>query len=343
MIVDKERVAVVMQKPTVNDIARYLQISPSTVSRVLNGSPLVKEETRERIEAAAVELGYRKRTIRRHGPRSILVLALFLPRSADVYHRLFYDPAELLAGLDEGFGEIRTQILVSVNQPNPELFSSKKSGNIDGCVFGFTTPSDDVRQLLRERSIPSVLLNRESRSMNYVSADHLSGMRQLLRRAESFRPGVRPCYISFVPAEPVATQREQAFLEACCAEDVGCGTADIFRINSVDQIDASLIAKIRDRYNSVFCFNDFVAVYLYQVLLLAGVRIPQQIGIAGYDDSPVRQLTPQKIDTVTLSPYHLGAVAGDWLHRVVIERSTESLRLRVPGEIVPGSTLGPIN
>jgi LacI family transcriptional regulator len=331
-----------MQKPTVKDIAHHLQISPSTVSRVLNGSPLVKEETRERIEAAAVELGYRKRTIRRHGPRSILMLALFLPRSADVYHRLFYDPAELLAGLDEGFGDVRTQILVSVNQPNPELFLSKKSGNIDGCVFGFTTPSEDVRQILRERAIPSVLLNRESRSMNYVSADHLSGMRRLLRRAESFRSGVRPCYISFTPAEPVATQRQKAFLEACCAEDIGCGTADIFRIDSVDRIDSAFVAKIRERYNTVICFNDFVAVYLYQVLLLEGVLVPQEIGIAGYDDSPVRQLTPQKIDTVTLSPYHLGTVAGGWLHDVVIERSTESLQLRVPGDIVPGSTLGPI-
>jgi DNA-binding LacI/PurR family transcriptional regulator len=331
-----------MRKPTVNDIAKHLEISPSTVSRVLNGSPLVKQETRDRIEAAAVELGYRKRTIRRHGSRSIKVLALFLPRSADVYHRLFYDPAELLAGLDEGFGEVRTQISVNVNQPKPDLFSSKKSGNIDGCVFGFTTPSEDVRQLLRERAIPSVLLNRESRRMNYVSADHLSGMRRLLRRAESFRSGVRPCYISFTPAEPVAGQREQAFLEACCAEDIGCGTADMFRIDSVHQLDSAFVAKIRERYNSVFCFNDFVAVYLYQVLLLAGVLVPQQIGIAGYDDSPVRQLTPQKIDSVTLSPYHLGAVAGQWLHRVVIERSTESLQLRIPGDVVPGSTLGPI-
>lgn len=329
-----------MRNPTVNDIAERLSISPSTVSRVLNGSPLVKEETRSRIEAVAAEMGYEKRRIRRHGPRSILVLALFLPRSPDMYRRLFYDPAELLAGLTEGFGEVRTQISVIVNQPQPDLFSSKKSGNIDGCVFGFTTPSQDVRELLAERNIPSVLLNRESRTMNYVAADHLSGMRKLLRRAADLRGDVRPCYLSFPPAKPIAHAREQAFLEACCAEDIACGTADIIRIDHVDQIDTSLVTKVRDRYNTVFCFNDFVAVYMYQMLILSNVQVPQEIGIAGYDDSPIRQLTPQKIDSISLSPYRFGNVAGEWLHRVVIERSSDPLAVRIPGDLVPGSTLG---
>jgi DNA-binding LacI/PurR family transcriptional regulator len=77
------------RKPTVSDIARHLDLSPSTVSRVLTGSQLVKEETRRRIEAAADELGYTRRRIRRHGARSILTIALFIPRSSDVYHRLF--------------------------------------------------------------------------------------------------------------------------------------------------------------------------------------------------------------------------------------------------------------
>lgn len=332
-----------MRTPTVNDIAQRLNISPSTVSRVLNGSPLVKEETRSRIETVAREMGYEKRRIRRHGPRSILVLALFLPRSPDMYRRLFYDPAELLAGLTEGFGEVRTQISVIVNQPRPDLFASKKSGNIDGCVFGFTTPSDEVRRILEERQIPAVLLNRESSTMNYVSADHLTGMRRLLRRAADLRKEVRPCYISFPPAAPVAQQREEAFLEACCAEDIACGTADIIRIDHVDRIDRELAIHIRDRYNTVFSFNDFVAVYVYQVLILAGISVPDEIGLAGYDDSPVRQLTPQKIDSISLSPYHLGNVAGEWLHRVVIERSTDPLRLRIPGELIPGDTLGPVN
>jgi LacI family transcriptional regulator len=327
------------RKPTVSDIARHLDISPSTVSRVLTGSQLVKEETRQRIEAAAAELGYTRRRIRRHGARSILTTALFIPRSSDVYHRLFYDPAELVAGLTAGFGEVRTQISVSVNEPNPELFTSKKSGNIDACVFGFTTPSDDVATLLREREIPTVLLNRETPRGNYVATDHLAGMRALLQRAVSTARDVRPCYVSFTPARPVAASRERAFLEACCAEGIGCGSTDVFPISSVREIDGAFLDRISERYNTVFCFNDFVAVYLYQVALITGRSVPEDLAIAGYDDSPVRQLTPQPIDTISLSPYRLGHEAGRWLRRVVIQRSTEPLQLLVPGDLVPGTTL----
>lgn len=327
------------RRPTVHDIGRQLGISASTVSRVLNGSQLVAEETRKRIEAVASEMGYEKRRIRRHGPRSILTVALFLPRSADVYHRLFYDPAELLAGLTEGFDSVRTQISVSVNRPQPELFESKKSGNIDACVFGFTTPSDDVRDLLEQREIPTVLLNRESPRCSFVSTDHLSGMRALLQKAAATRATVRPCYISFSPAQPVAALREESFAAACRAEGVAWSQRDLVRIDAVDQIDEAMLARIAERYNTVFCFNDFVAVYVYQVAILARIGVPEHLGIAGYDNSPVRQLTPQKIDTVSLSAYRLGREAGAWLRSAIIERNQEPIRLRVPGQVVRGATL----
>lgn len=328
-----------MPKPTVRQIALHLNLSTSTVSRVLNGSQLVAEETRERIESAARKLGYEKRRIRRHAPRSILVIALFLPRSSDVYHRLFYDPAELLAGITEGFGDVRVQISVSVNQPRPELFSSKKSGNIDACVFGFTTPSAEVQRLLDDRGIPTVLLNRESRECNFVATDHLTGMRALLSRAGERPGGAEPCYISFAPAHAVARLREEAFVTACVEVGITSPRSRITRIKTIREIDSDFLNQRRRYYDTVLCFNDFVAVYAYQAAILAGLSVPENLGIAGYDDSPVRRLTPQAIDTVSLSPYSLGQNAAVWLRRTIIDRDTEKLQLRLPGRLIPGETL----
>lgn len=324
---------------TVREIAGRLGISPSTVSRVLNGSQLVREETRATVERTAREMGYRKRTIRRHAPRSVLVIALFLPRPVAGYHRLFYDPADLLAGLTGGFGEIRTQIPVIVNQPNPDLFTSKKCGNIDACVFGFTTPTPDVKAVLRERAIPFVLLNREPRDGSFVAIDHLTGMRGLLQRVGRYRPVVRPCYISFTPARPVAVLREASFLDACNLDGIKADENDIYRVDAIDEIDADMLHRLVERYNTVLCFNDVVAVYLYQVALLEGMRIPQDLSLAGYDNSSIRSLTPQKIDSVSFSPYDLGYNASEWLRRVIIDRSSESLQIRLRGEVIPGETL----
>ncbi len=327
------------QRPTVQEIARRLELSPSTVYRVLGGSQLVKDATRRRIEATAAEMGYQRRRIRRHVPRTILTIALFLPRSPDVYHRLFYDPADLLAGLAEGFDTVKTQISVSVNQPNPNLFEYKKSGNIDACVFGFTTPTEDVRALLRERSIPTIVLNRETPGCSFVSSDHLSGMRALLRRGAIGRKRVRPCYVNFTPAQSVSALRVAAFRTACRLEGVPFRDSDFIDIDSIEQIDEAMIKRLSDRYNVVFCFNDFVAVYLYQVTLIARIPVPERLGIAGYDDSPIRRLTPQRIDTISLSPFSFGKEAGRWLRRAVIEHDMTPLQTLIPGDLVTGDTL----
>jgi DNA-binding LacI/PurR family transcriptional regulator len=330
-----------MNGPTVNDIAKQLGISASTVSRVLSGSVLVNDETRLRIEKVAREMGYKKKQSKRHGPRAILTLGLFLPRTPNVYHQLFYDPADLLAGLTEGFGDLRTQIMVHVNHPEPEAFRSKKSGNLDAVVFGFTLPSSGVVQTLRDRGIPWILLNREVPDQSFVSTDHLPGMNQLFERVVAWRGSkhIKPAYLSFTPAYQISPLREQAFLDGCKAYAIPTGPQDIVKVSSVEEITPQFIQTIAKTYNTLFCFNDFVAVYTYQSALLGGISIPKDLSIAGYDNSPIRCLTPQKIDTVQLSAYQLGFDAGKWLGQAIINRTNQVYQTYLPGELIPGETL----
>ena len=248
-----------MAGPTVKDIAQKLGISPSTVSRVLSGSLLVRDETRVLIEKVAEEMGYTKKQSKRHGSRAILTVGLFLPRSPDVYHRLFYDTAELLAGLTEGFGEVRTQIMVNVNHPDPEIFRAKKSGNLDALVFGFTIPSEGVVQTLQERGIPWILLNREVPDQSFISTDHLPGMRSLFDRVLSWRgkDQLRPAYLSFAPAYQIASSREKAFLDSCKEHQVPGGPKDIFTLRSVEDVSPDFLRNLAKEYNTVICFNDF--------------------------------------------------------------------------------------
>jgi len=331
----------IMNGPTVSDIAKQLGISASTVSRVLSGSVLVNDETRLKIEKVAMEMGYKKKQSKRHGPRTILTLGLFLPHTPHVYHQLFYDPADLLAGLTEGFGELRTQIMVHVNHPEPEAFRSKKSGNLDAVVFGFTLPSEGVVQTLRDRGIPWILLNREAPDQSFISTDHLPGMKHLFERVVDWRgrANLKPAYLSFTPAYQISPLREQAFLDACKTYSIPTGPQDIFKVTSVEEITPQFLQNLAKNYNALFCFNDFVAVYTYQSALLGGLTIPNDLSIAGYDNSPIRCLTPQKIDTVRLSAFQLGFEAGKWLGQSVINRTNEVYQTYLPGELIPGETL----
>jgi LacI family transcriptional regulator len=328
------------RRPTVRDIAHRLDLSVSTVSRALNGSRLASEPTRERIMEVAEEMGYHKRRTRRHGNRAILVVALFLPHSDVPYRHLFYDPAELIAGIEAGFEGVKVHVVTSLNEQDPDIFGHKRLGNLDGAVFGFTTPMREVAEHLKRQEIPTVLLNRVSRSFNYVSCDNREGMRELLRRVISCREEVFPCHISYSPARPVARYREHAFLEACKTYELPAGKDDVFRVQSLEEIDGAMIEEIRRRgYNTVVCFNDFVAVYFYQIALAKALRIPEEMSLTGFDNSPVRQLTPRKIDTIALSPFDLGREAGQWLKEAIIERSAEGVHRMVTGEYIPGETI----
>ncbi len=154
---------------TVYDIADRLGISPSTVSRVFNDSILVSSETRDRTLRIAEEMGYRKRRIRRQQTRTILNVALVIPHYARTSIHLFYDPAELVDGLETGLGEVRSKIMVTLSGSSGGMFDHKKLGDLDGCVFAFTLPDAALRAELLRRNVPWVVLNRISREFNFVA------------------------------------------------------------------------------------------------------------------------------------------------------------------------------
>ena len=328
------------RKVTVYDIAERLEISPSTVSRVLNKSALIGSEKQELILRTAAEMGYEKRNIRRHGARSILNIALFLPYASMAYQHLFYDAAELIASIERGFAEVRINIVTSLNVEDSIVFTQKKLGDIDGCIFGFTEPDARLAAAISERDIPSVVLNRIEAEQDYVTCDNHLGMKRLLEHLMACRSDVRPCYIGFTPAVPVTTYREEGFRSACASLEHPCQTDGVRRIDTLKEIDEHFVRSIvADGYNSVMCFNDFVAVYFFQAALAAGLRIPEDLALTGFDNSPVRQLSVKQIDTINLSTQRLGEEAGRWLRRRIIDRTTERLSLSVEGELIEGDTV----
>jgi len=92
-------------------------------------------------------------------------------------------------------------------------------------------------------------------------------------------------------------------------------------------------------YNALFCFNDVVAVYVLQVARQIGIRIPEDLSLTGFDNSPVRQVSVPPLTTINLSTRELGAAAGSWLRRCVIERAEEPLQLEIAGEYIEGLTV----
>jgi LacI family transcriptional regulator len=328
------------RRVTVYDIANELDISASTVSRVLNNSSLISAEKRELILKTAAQLGYKKRTIRRQRGRSILNVALFLPHAERSYLHLFYDPAELIHGIQSGFDDVTVNTVTALNDASSTLFEHKKLGDIDGCIFGFTSPDDALLSRVEARGLPYVLVNRRDERRNCVSADDEGGFHQLVSQVCRRVPEPRVGYLGFAPVREVTDRRRRALEEACADHGVELDPNLLAEVDSLEDIDSTLVERLcEDRRNVLFCFNDVVAVYVYQEALAAGKVAGRDFSLTGFDNSPVRELTTRKIDTISLSVSKLGHEAAARLASTILDREEGVIDLRVPGDHVAGQTI----
>lgn len=330
------------KKVTVYDIAQALGISPSTVSRVLNNSSLISDEKRELIMRKAEEMHYEKRPIKKQKGRAIITIRLFLPRAKFSYIHLFYDVAELLEGIQQGFGETRVNIITSINDGDLSLFDFKKLGDIDGCIFAFTKPSTQMEELLEDRGVPFLMLNRSNPEHNYVLVDNLSGMDKLVN-AMFMKRGMelKPCFIGFSQLPSVSALREQGVFDACQKRKIHFDPLqDLIMVDSLTELNSKVIPALKERsYNAVLCFNDLMAVSLYQAALHQNWKVPERFSLSGFDNSPMLELMDQRIDTIEFSLRKLGMEAGLWLSSCIIDRSQSALQKALEGDYIVGETI----
>ncbi len=327
------------KRVTVYDIAKEAAISPSTVSRVLNNSLLVKDETRSKILRTAEELGFRKRRIRKQRRRAILNIFLFLPLLRSRQYHLFYDPVTLISSVENGFEDIRANIICGING-DTRYFDNKKFGDIDGCIFAFTDPDPRLLERIQEASIPFILLNRSHKRYSYIAGDNAAGMELLLRRMAEKKSPLKPCYLGFRPVAAVSAERREGFLRACRSHGIDDGREHCYELLSLADIDDGLIGRLQDKgYNGVCAFNDVIAVYFYQACMHRGIQVPRHFSLSGYDNSPVRMLLDKKIDTIELGSEILGFTAGEWLRRQIIDRRSDVMQKRLKGAYLKGESL----
>lgn len=330
----EEPMASETRKVTLSDVARSLGISVSTVSRALRQSPLVDKRTATSIREEAERLGYELKPKRRQAGRAILTIAVLLPSQSDSWLHLFYDPGRLLQTLQEGFGGTRTNLLCVPDADWHDLFIHKKLGGIDGCIVAFADPPAELADRMEQASIPRITLNRVLARGNYICRDQIHAMRLHVERIRSVHgPDAKIAYLHFERIPGVSKSRYEGFLEHR-------SRSDIYTVSRLGDIGDELFAWLRSGgYRALICFNDVFAVYAYQAALHRGIRIPEDLALAGFDNSPVRRLTEKPIDTVELGTDEIGRKAAEWLREAIIDPAAAPMRELLESCYVPGSTI----
>ncbi|NNE10539.1 MAG: LacI family DNA-binding transcriptional regulator [Gemmatimonadetes bacterium] len=295
---------------TIRDVAREAGVSTATVSRVYNGSRLVTETTTQIVLEAAARLDYWPNNAARSlSTNRTHVLGVVLP---DLFDEFF---SEIIRGIDHAARARRHQIILSCFHDNAdELIATARSmrGRIDGLIA--MAPDARSAQAIAEisRHFPVILLNPGFAVENCgsVGIANREGARSVVRHLRSF--GHRRIAILRGPVGNTdAEERLRGYREA-----IGAGETqhqplelqgDFSKSSGVLACDALL--RFDPLPDAVFAANDYMAIGLLTALLEKGIRVPEDIAVAGFDDIALARYTNPPLTTVTADAYRLGATA----------------------------------
>jgi LacI family transcriptional regulator len=296
---------------TIRDVARAASVSVATVSRVLNGKGPVLEETQRRIRAVVERLRYSP-----HGAARSLItrktntLGVLLP---DLYGEFF---SEVIRGIDSCARQSGYHLLVAGSHSDRseiEAVLRATRGRVDGLIV--MSPEVDARTLRTNLTdgLPIVLLNGigDGRLFDSIGVDNYGGAFAMVRHLRSLGHR-RIAHLAGPAGNLDATERLRGYRDAMRllskASPRELEIAGDFREEAGYQACRRLLDR-ENRPTAVFAANDAMAVGLLAALQERGVRVPQDLAVAGFDDIPIARFASPPLSTVRVPIAELGARA----------------------------------
>ncbi len=275
-----------MPEATIRDVARRAQLSVATVSRALNGFDNVSEKAKEQVAQAVRELGY----IPHAGARSLSLartnaIGVVLP---DLHGEFF---SEIVRGMDREASRRGYLLLLSNLHGSPEQASlalRAMRGRVDGLiVMAPQLGADDLAASLPS-GLPSILINTRGGSGSHaaIHVDNAAGVRAVVDHLVALGRK-RLVHVAGPEGNIDADERAVAFRSACADRSVECEVLrGDFEEVSGERLVEELIRR-GHRFDAVFAGNDNMAIGALQALRSAGLKVPAEVAVAGFDDIPL--------------------------------------------------------
>ena len=326
-----------MKRPTAWDVARLAGVSQSTVSRVFLPNANVSAEKRERVLAAADELGYKPNAL----ARSLITQETNLIGVviADI-NSLFY--ANFLSRLSERLRGIGKQVLlfsVEHHQSADEVLPTLLQYRVDALIIAATALSADMAADCAQTGTPVIVFNRivDFPQVSSFSVDHANGGRaiaELFLAAKHFRYA----YIAGIESTQSDRLRRQGFIGRLREN----GITDVLIERGEYSYNIAYDAAMRllqrdDRPDAIFCASDQMAFAAIDAARALGLHVPDDVAIAGFDNVPqagwesyqlttIDQPLTQMLDTtLEILEQRLSGESGDvnrWVAGELIKRSS---------------------
>ncbi|MFF5077677.1 LacI family DNA-binding transcriptional regulator [Actinoplanes sp. NPDC000266] len=304
-----------LTKPTIYQVAQLAGVSIATVSRAMRDSELVTPQTRERVRDAARRLRFtpsqsaRSLAQGRHAANGIVFPDLVGPYYAEVI--LGYEAAAAANG---------SSVLILATNGRRDAAAAVRdlAGRVDGLTVLGRTVGDDVIASIAASGVPVVLLARDPvPGVDTLRAGNTHTAKALARHLIGH--GHRSVTFLGDPAASPDVAGRWAGVKAVCG-----GAAQPVPLKGLDLEAGEKAARAlfrEQRPGAVVCANDEVALGVLLAAEEAGLRVPQDLAVTGWDDLLAARFAG--LSTVRQPMRELGATAARWLDRRIAETNDE--------------------
>jgi len=330
------------------EVAMKVGVSEATVSRVLNGKPGVSASTREAVLTALDVLGYERPTQLR-GERARLI-GLLLP---ELQNPIFPALAEVIGGAlaQRGFTPVLCTARTAGGLSEADYVAMLLDQHVSGVVFagghfGEQDAPHDHYQLLRSRGIPVVLINAAVDGLNLpcVSTDDATAAGQAFTHLASL--GHQRIGLVAGPQDHMPSRRKlAAFTEhtrrGSLAGDAEPGPVE-HALFSLEGGQAATTRLLRHGITGVICASDVLALGAIRAVRRAGLSVPGDVSVVGYDDSAFMNCTDPPLTTVRQPIESMGKAAVALLANQMENVSVYPEELLFEPELVVRGSTGPV-
>jgi LacI family repressor for deo operon, udp, cdd, tsx, nupC, and nupG len=288
--------------PTIYDVAREAGVAPSTVSRTFSRPGRVNADTAERVRAVAAQLGYRTSPpARALSTGHSSMVALVIP---DVTNPVYFD---ITRGAEDAAAEGGYTLLLADFRESGRLERKaidRAVPAVEGLVLGGPRiPDSAIRMAAKQR--PTVVLNRAVTGLPSVVTDNLRGMRRVAEHLGSLGHDTIT-YLAGPEASWADGMRWRSLREAALELDLR-----VRRLGPYAPTVAGGLAAVDDlcRHptSAVVAYNDLMAIGLMRGLIRAGVPVPGEVSVAGFDNIFGSDFCTPTLTTVAAPLRTLGA------------------------------------
>ncbi len=332
------------RQPSIKDIARLAKVSHPTVSRALQGSPLVNAQTAAKIRKIAEDTGYRASAVARGlVTRRTRSIGLVVTRVDDPF------ASEVACGIEQAANDLGYAVYLANSNADPErerrVVQAFAERRVDGIIVTSSRVGAEYLPMLAELDVPMVLVNDQypGAFVHSVKIANPEGSRMAAEHLIELGHR-RIAYIGDRSGYQSDTERMEGYREALAG--AGIAFAPELAVQGDGRPEAAgdavrTLLALKDPPTAICCYNDMTALGAMRALSEHGLRIPDDVSVTGFDDLFFAAYLDPALTTVRQPMRLMGQLAMDNLFKLLSGEESVA-QMKIEAELIVRASTGPV-